>query len=89
MREVTVTATVDMCEISTRDLISELENRNLHNYELGRLKNLFGYNFVPDNFKMPATLDDERKLEVIFANMGNKSYLEICSFFEGPLTFEK
>jgi hypothetical protein len=89
MREVTVTATVDMREISTIDLIRALEHRNLHNFEIERLKDLVGYDFIPENFNMPTTLDEARKLDVIMANMGNKSYLEICSFFEGPLPFEK
>lgn len=83
MREIYVNATVDMRDIPTRDLISELGYRELSTSHIESLKQLVDCNFTS------KTLDEAMKLEVITANLNNKSYLEICSFFEGPLPFEK
>lgn len=78
-------------DLSTLEIIYELENRYLSGYEKQRIKELLGYynDDNIDNDNEIKSLDEVRKLEVIMENLKNKTYLEICSFFEGPLPFEK
>lgn len=84
-----INAMIDISQFSTLQLISELRYRDLRNFEIEKLKTILNYDFIPDKYNQPTSLDEVRKLEVVMENLEKKSYLEICSFFEGTLPFTK